>query len=115
MVKAADKVIEKAKPIAAHLLEANEDDLEFTAGRFTVKGTDSGDGDRRDRVRDLPGAQPARRRRSRRWTPTRRYDPENFSFPHGTHLCAVEVDTETGATTIRKYVCVDDIGTSSTR
>ena len=39
------------------------------------------------------------------------YDPENFSFPHGTHLCAVEVDTETGRTTIRKYVCVDDVGT----
>ena len=34
----------------------------------------------------------------------------NFSFPHGTHLCAMEVDTETGASTIRKYVCVDDIG-----
>ena len=39
------------------------------------------------------------------------YDPDNFSFPHGTHLCAMEVDTETGATTMRKYVCVDDIGT----
>ena len=39
------------------------------------------------------------------------YDPVNFSFPHGTHLCAMEVDTETGATTMRKYVCVDDIGT----
>ena len=38
------------------------------------------------------------------------YDPENFSFPHGTHLCAMEVDTETGATKMRKYVCVDDIG-----
>ena len=38
------------------------------------------------------------------------YDPVNFSFPHGTHLCAVEVDTETGFTKIRKYVCVDDIG-----
>ena len=37
-------------------------------------------------------------------------DPENFSFPHGTHLCAVEVDTETGRPTIRKYVAVDDIG-----
>ncbi|HEU5266041.1 MAG TPA: molybdopterin cofactor-binding domain-containing protein, partial [Jatrophihabitans sp.] len=40
------------------------------------------------------------------------YDPENFSFPHGTHLCAVEVDTETGFTKIRKYVCVDDVGTA---
>jgi carbon-monoxide dehydrogenase large subunit len=38
------------------------------------------------------------------------FDPENFSFPHGTHLCAMEVDTETGAVTMRKYVCVDDIG-----
>ena len=38
------------------------------------------------------------------------FDPDNFSFPHGTHLCAVEVDTETGVVTIRKYVCVDDVG-----
>ncbi|HZE50546.1 MAG TPA: molybdopterin cofactor-binding domain-containing protein, partial [Jatrophihabitantaceae bacterium] len=38
------------------------------------------------------------------------FDPDNFSFPHGTHLCAAEVDTETGRVTIRKYVCVDDIG-----
>ncbi len=38
------------------------------------------------------------------------YDPVNFSFPHGTHLCATEVDTETGRVTIRKYVAVDDIG-----
>jgi carbon-monoxide dehydrogenase large subunit len=37
-------------------------------------------------------------------------DPENFSFPHGTHLCAVEIDTETGFTSIRKYVAVDDVG-----
>ena len=39
------------------------------------------------------------------------FDPVNFNYPHGTHLCAMEVDTETGATTMRKYVCVDDIGT----
>ena len=38
------------------------------------------------------------------------FDPDNFSFPHGTHLCAVEVDTETGQVTIRTYVCVDDVG-----
>ena len=38
------------------------------------------------------------------------YDPMNFNFPHGTHLCAVEVDTETGRVTMRKYTCVDDIG-----
>ena len=39
------------------------------------------------------------------------FDPENFSFPHGTHLCAVEIDTETGGVKMRKYVCVDDVGT----
>jgi carbon-monoxide dehydrogenase large subunit len=39
------------------------------------------------------------------------FDPENFSFPHGTHLCATEVDTETGRVAIRSYVCVDDVGT----
>ncbi|HKD98806.1 MAG TPA: molybdopterin cofactor-binding domain-containing protein, partial [Micromonosporaceae bacterium] len=38
------------------------------------------------------------------------YDPTNFSFPHGTHLCAVDVDTETGETSIRRYVAVDDVG-----
>ena len=38
------------------------------------------------------------------------HDPETFSYPHGTHLCAMEVDTETGMSTIRKYVCVDDVG-----
>ena len=39
------------------------------------------------------------------------FDPENFSYPHGTHLCAVEVDTETGFVQMYKYVCVDDVGT----
>ena len=39
------------------------------------------------------------------------FDPENFSYPHGTHLCAVEVDTETGFVQLHKYVCVDDVGT----
>ena len=38
------------------------------------------------------------------------FDPVNFSFPHGTHLCAAEVDTETGMVTIRSYVAVDDCG-----
>src|SRR5947199_5598695 len=39
------------------------------------------------------------------------FDPDNFSFPHGTHLCAAEVDTDTGEVTIRSYVAVDDVGT----
>ena len=96
LVKAADKVIEKAKPIAAHLLEASVDDIEFAAGAVLGPRHRPGPGDRRDRAA----------RRSRRTTcpdgvePTldseATYDPVNFNFPHGTHLCAMEVDTETG-------------------
>nr|MBA3529310.1 xanthine dehydrogenase family protein [Propionibacteriaceae bacterium] len=109
VLKAADKVIEKARPIAAHLLEANADDLEFSAGRFSVKGTDQGMaiGDIALAVfaaHNLPdGIEPS-------LDSDATFDPANFSFPHGTHLAAMEVDTETGETTIRKYVCVDDIG-----
>jgi carbon-monoxide dehydrogenase large subunit len=109
VVKAAGKVIEKAKTIAAHQLECSEDDLDFADGRFTVRGTDSA-ATIQDialavfAAHDLPdGVEPSLDSEAT-------YDPENFSFPHGTHLCATEVDTETGAVTIRSYVCVDDIG-----
>jgi aerobic carbon-monoxide dehydrogenase large subunit len=109
VVAAADKVIEKAKPIAAHLLEAGADDLEFIDGKFTVRGTDSsvGIGEIALAVfaaHNLPdGVEPS-------LDADATYDPSNFSFPHGTHLCAAEVDTETGRVTIRNYTCVDDIG-----
>jgi carbon-monoxide dehydrogenase large subunit len=109
VVRAADKVIERAKTFAAHLLEASEDDLQFSGGRFTVQGTDKGVAIQEVALaafagHNLPdGAEPS-------IDGTATYDPVNFSFPHGTHLCAMEVDTETGATTMRKYVAVDDIG-----
>ncbi|GAA4889503.1 xanthine dehydrogenase family protein molybdopterin-binding subunit [Saccharopolyspora cebuensis] len=110
VVEAADKVVAKAKRIAAHLLECAEDDVEFDAGGFGVRGT--GRGVALGEValaafaaHDLPdGVEP-------NLDAEASYDPENFSFPHGTHLCAVEVDTETGRVGIRSYVCVDDIGT----
>ena len=109
VVAAADKVIEKAKPIAAHLLEADADDLEFSAGRFNVKGTDSSVG-----LTDVALAVFAAHNLPDGIEPSidaeATFDPANFSFPHGTHLCAVEVDTETGETKIRDYTCVDDIG-----
>ena len=109
LVRAADKVIEKAKPIAAHLLEANADDLDFAAGRFTVKGTDQGIG-----ITDIALATFASHNYPEGIEPgidaEATYDPVNFNYPHGTHLCAMEVDTETGASTMRSYVCCDDIG-----
>ncbi|HET7012397.1 MAG TPA: molybdopterin cofactor-binding domain-containing protein [Streptosporangiaceae bacterium] len=110
VVSACDKVIDKGKRVAAHMMEASVDDIEFTGGRFQVRG-DPEQGRAIQEValatfaaHDLPeGMEPS-------LDSDATYDPENFSFPHGTHLCAVEVDTETGFVKIRAYVAVDDIG-----
>jgi carbon-monoxide dehydrogenase large subunit len=109
VVKAADKVIEKARPIAAHLLEASVEDLEFADGRFSVRGTDAGLALTEVALatfaaHNLPdGVEPSLDAEAT-------FDPVNFNFPHGTHLCAVEVDTETGKVSLRQYVACDDIG-----
>ncbi|MGN6611637.1 MAG: xanthine dehydrogenase family protein molybdopterin-binding subunit, partial [Angustibacter sp.] len=109
VVKAAEKVVEKAKVMAAHLLEASADDLEFGDGKFTVRGTDQAVSMGEIAFaafqgHNLPdGIEPT-------LDSDATFDPEDFSFPHGTHLCATEVDTETGRVRIRSYVCVDDIG-----
>jgi aerobic carbon-monoxide dehydrogenase large subunit len=110
VVKAADKVIEKAKTIAAHLLEASADDLEFKDGRFGVRGTDKGMA-----IGELAAAAFTGHNLPDGMEPSldsdATYDPVNFSYPHGTHLCAVEIDTETGGVKMRKYTAVDDVGT----
>ncbi|MFJ5840708.1 xanthine dehydrogenase family protein molybdopterin-binding subunit [Streptomyces shenzhenensis] len=108
--RAATRVVDKARKVAAHLLEASEQDLDFTDGVFSVKGSPEARRTIQEIAfetfssHDLPdGMEP---------TINAEYlvDPENFSYPHGTHLCAVEVDTETGMARIRSYVCVDDVG-----
>jgi carbon-monoxide dehydrogenase large subunit len=111
VVKAAEKVVAKARKIAAHLLEASEDDLDFSGGRFSVKGTPgAGVG-----IQEVALAAFAAHNYPEGIEPSidadATFDPVNFSFPHGTHICAMEVDTETGFVKIRKYACVDDIGT----
>jgi carbon-monoxide dehydrogenase large subunit len=107
---ACDRIIDKAKKIAAHQLEANEDDLEFEAGNFSVKGSP-------DKAmplaaiafaaftaHNLPdGLEPNLEAQVT-------YDPPNFSWPFGTHICTVEVDTETGQVEVLQYVAVDDCG-----
>jgi carbon-monoxide dehydrogenase large subunit len=109
VINAAQKVIEKAKPLAAHLLEASVDDLDFVGGKFTVKGTDTSMS-----MPELAFAAFAAHNLPDGMEPSldseATFDPVTFSFPHGTHLCAMEVDTETGMVKLRKYVCVDDIG-----
>ena len=110
LVSACGKVIDKAKPIAAGMLEVSADDLEWTPGRFTVKG----DPDKGVSIAEIALATFAAHALPDGVEPSidadATYDPENFSFPHGTHLCATEIDTETGFVKIRKYVAVDDIG-----
>ena len=108
--KALEKVLNKARKIAAHALEASEDDLEYVGGQFTVKGTDRsvGFGDvaltayvpHNYPIEELePGLEF-----------NAFYDPKNFTFPFGAHICAVEVDPETGTVEILRYVAVDDVG-----
>jgi carbon-monoxide dehydrogenase large subunit len=112
LVNACQKVVEKAKPVAAHLLECDVADLEFAGGRFRVRGAPSDAAGKTladcafavFAAHDMPdGTEPTLDSEAT-------YDPTDFSFPHGTHLCATEVDTETGRVTIRSYVAVDDIG-----
>ncbi|HEY9523787.1 MAG TPA: xanthine dehydrogenase family protein molybdopterin-binding subunit [Thermopolyspora sp.] len=109
VLRACEKVREKARQVAAHLMEASPDDLEFTDGAFRVRGTDA-----TQTIQELALATFAAHNLPDGFEPRldsdATFDPENFSYPHGTHLCAVEIDTDTGATTIRSYVAVDDVG-----
>ena len=110
LVGACDKVIEKARVIAAGMIEASADDLEWTAGRFSVRG----DPEKAVTIGEIALAAFAAHNLPDGVEPSldsdHTYDPDNFSFPHGTHLCATEIDTETGMVTIRSYVAVDDVG-----
>jgi carbon-monoxide dehydrogenase large subunit len=104
------KIKEKAKKIAAHMLEANPDDMVYENGRVYVKGSP-------DRAKtlgeialqasvayDLPeGMEPF-------LDETSYYDPPNCTFPFGTHIAIVEVDPDTGIVDLKRYVAVDDCG-----
>jgi len=109
MVKATEKVIEKAKKIAAHLLEASEADIELKDGQFTVAGTDKsvawGDVTLTAYVpHNFPlEVEPGLEE-------TAFYDPANFTFPAGAYACEVEVDPETGQVTIERFTAADDFG-----
>ena len=109
--QACDKVIAKAKKVAAHTLEASEDDIEFKDGSFSVAGTDKSMAFAPEVslaayvAHNLPeGMEPGLKEGSF-------YDPTNFTFPAGCHICEVEVDPDTGITEIVDWVAVDDFGT----
>lgn len=104
------KIKEKARKIAAHLLEANEQDVVYENGKAFVKGSP-------DRAKTLPEIALASYL-AHNYPPdlepgleaTSFYDPTNFTWPFGTHACVVEVDSETGFVRILRYVAVDDCG-----
>ncbi len=110
MVKAMDKIIAKGKRIAAHLMEAAVEDIEFKDGAFRVAGTDKSKAlaeislaayiPHNYPIEELePGLEE-----------TAFYDPKNFTYPGGCHVCEVEIDPETGVTKVVNFVAVDDVG-----
>ncbi len=110
MVRATEKIIAKAKRIAAHLLEASAEDIEFQDGSFTVAGTDRsvawGDVCLTAYVPHnypLDELEPGLEE-------TAFYDPANFTFPAGAYACEVEVDPETGRVDICSFAAADDFG-----
>ena len=109
IVNACDKIIAKGKKIAAHTLEASEDDIEFGEGNFTVAGTD-----KTMNIAEVAftayvphnypeGVEPG-------LDEIAFFDPLNFSFPAGAHVCEVEIDPDTGTLEIVNYTAIDDFG-----
>ena len=107
---AAQKVVEKAKKIAAHMLEAAEGDIEFEGGRFSVRGSP----DRNVTIQQVAGAAYLGANLPEGMEPGLNenyvFDPPNFTFPFGAHICVSEVDTRSGKVRIRDYFAVDDCG-----
>ncbi len=110
IVKAVDKIIAKGKKIAAHLLEASDSDITFENGEFSIAGTD----------KKVPFGAVALTAYVPHNYPLDKlepglnenafYDPTNFTYPSGSHICEVEVDPETGQTKVEQFVAVDDFG-----
>ena len=109
IVKSLDKIIEKGKIIAAHRLEASAGDMEFSSGKFTVKGTDKsvsfGDV---ALTAYVPHVYPKDLEPGLDFSSF--YDPTNFTYPFGCHIAVVEVDKETGEVDLKRFIAVDDVG-----
>jgi carbon-monoxide dehydrogenase large subunit len=109
--KALDKIEAKAKRVAAAVMEASTDDIDFKDGTFTVKGTDKKMAFGEVALASYVGHKFNSSEIEIGLKETSFHDPSNFVFPAGVHICEVEVDTETGLTKIASYTAVDDFGT----
>jgi carbon-monoxide dehydrogenase large subunit len=110
LVKSSQKLVEKAREIAAHQLEADPADVEFEDGEFSVAGAP----DRSITIQDVAGESYLGHDIPEGMEPgleaTSFYDPENFVYPFGTHVAVVEVDPDSGEIEFEQYVAVDDVG-----
>jgi aerobic carbon-monoxide dehydrogenase large subunit len=111
IVKALDKIVAKGRKIAAHLLEAAETDIEFKDGKFSVAGTDRSKTFAEIALTayvphnyPLATLEPG-------LNETAFYDPTNFTYPAGTHICEVEIDPDTGVVEVAAFTACDDFGT----
>ena len=108
--KALDKIEAKAKKVAGYVLEASEHDIEFRDGKFTVKGTDKSI----DFGSVALNAYSAHKINTQEIEPGLKesafWDPTNWTFPAGVHICELEIDPETGVVTIDRWTAVDDFG-----
>jgi carbon-monoxide dehydrogenase large subunit len=110
VMKALDKIEEKCKKIAAHLMEASDADIEFTNGTFTVRGTDKSVSFGEVALAAyVPHNYPLDKLEPG-LDETAYYDPSNFTYPAGTHICEVEVDPATGVVRVDRFTAVDDFG-----
>jgi carbon-monoxide dehydrogenase large subunit len=104
------KIKDKARKLAAHLLEAAEEDMVYEDGKIYVKGSP----DKAKTIQEVALQAALGYNLPRMMEPflddTAYYDPPNCTFPFGTHICVVEVDAETGAVQLKRYVAVDDVG-----
>lgn len=110
IVRSANKIVDKAKRLAAHLLEVGEEDIEWADGKAYVKGSP----DRVQTIQELATAAAVAYNLPQGMEPfldeTTYFDPPNCTFPFGTHIAVVEVDEHTGNVDLRRYVAVDDVG-----
>jgi carbon-monoxide dehydrogenase large subunit len=110
MVKAMDKIILKGRKIAAHLMEASVEDIAFADGKFSVAGTDKSKTLAEIALTAyVPHNYPIETLEPG-LDETAFYDPMNFTFPGGCHICEVEIDPDTGVVQVIQFVAVDDIG-----
>jgi carbon-monoxide dehydrogenase large subunit len=110
IMRALGRITDKAKKIAAHILEASESDIEFKDGKFQVAGTDRALGFGEVALAAYVPHKFPHETLEPGLDETAFYDPANFTFPGGCHICEVEVDPETGEVEVMAFTAVDDVG-----